>query len=80
VARFQNISGRAFQLEHVSEAALLSQFETATDPMQKSFAALMPGYAHGDAMNMASVVDTFGIRLGSVNDYARRVLAAAATT
>jgi uncharacterized protein YbjT (DUF2867 family) len=80
VARFQKISGKTFQIDYVSEATLLSQFETATDPTQKSFAALMLGYAHGDAMNMASVMDTFGIRLGSVNDYARRVLATAATT
>ena len=60
VARFERIGGRPFQLEHVPEPALLSQFQGATDSMQKSFAALMLGYLHGDAMNMAPVVDTFG--------------------
>jgi len=80
VARFEKISGRAFKLEHVSESALLSQFDGATDSMEKSFAALMLGYLRGDAMNMAPVVDTFGIKLTSVNDYAHHVLANAATT
>lgn len=42
--------------------------------MQKSFAGLMLGYAQGDAMNMAPVVDTFGIKLTAVDEYARRVL------
>jgi hypothetical protein len=80
VAHFEKISGRVFELEHVSELALLSQFDGATDPMQKSFAALMLGYLRGDAMNMASVVDTFGIKLTSINEYAHGVLANAATT
>jgi uncharacterized protein YbjT (DUF2867 family) len=78
VGRFEKIIGRPFQLEHVSESALVSQFEGATDSMQKSFAALMLGYSRGDAMNMAPVVDTFGIKLTSVNDYARGVLEKAA--
>jgi hypothetical protein len=78
VARFENISGRSFQLEHVSEPALLAQFHGATDSLQKSFAALMLGYSRGDAMDMASVVDAFQIKLTSVNDYAQSVLANAA--
>lgn len=79
VARFEEIKGRPFQVEHVSEQALISQFETATDPMQKSFTGLMLAYARGDAMNMASVVNTFGLKLTSVDDYAHRVLTNAAT-
>jgi uncharacterized protein YbjT (DUF2867 family) len=73
VARFERIGGRAFRLEHVSESALLSQFEGATDPLQKSFAALMLGYLHGDAMDMVPIVDTFGIKLTNLDDYARSV-------
>ena len=78
VARFERIAGRPFRLEHVPEAALRAQFEGATDSLQKSFAALMLGYLHGDAMNMAPVVDTFGIKVTSVNEYARGVLGKAA--
>jgi uncharacterized protein YbjT (DUF2867 family) len=80
VARFERIGGRPFKLEHVPEPALLSQFQEATDSMQKSFAALMLGYLHGDAINMAPVVDTFALKLSNVDDYARSVLARATTT
>jgi uncharacterized protein YbjT (DUF2867 family) len=74
VARFEKIGGRPFQLEHVPEQTLRAQFEGAADPMQKSFAGLMLGYLYGDAMDMAPVVNQFGIRLTSVDEYARRVL------
>jgi uncharacterized protein YbjT (DUF2867 family) len=79
VARFEKAGGRPFRLEHVPEAALRAQFDEATDPMQKSFAALMLGYLNGDAMNMTSVVDTFGIRLTSIDEYAAGVLGKPAT-
>jgi uncharacterized protein YbjT (DUF2867 family) len=78
VARFERIAGRVFQVEHISEETLLAQFAGAADSMQKSFAALMLGYAHGDAMNMAPVVDTFGIRLSTIDEYAHSVLGRAA--
>jgi uncharacterized protein YbjT (DUF2867 family) len=74
VARFERICGRPFRLEHVPESVLRSQFEGATDSLQKSFAALMLGYLYGDAMNMAPVIDTFGIKLTSVTEYAQNVL------
>ncbi len=79
VARFERIGGTPFKLEHVPEPLLRSQFQQAADSLQKSFAALMLGYLHGDAMNMAPVVDKFAIKLTSVDDYARSVLARAAT-
>jgi uncharacterized protein YbjT (DUF2867 family) len=79
VARFERIGGRPFRLEHIPEAALLGQFEGATDSLQKSFAALMLGCAHGDAMDMAPVVSTFGIKLTTVDEYAYSVLGKAAT-
>jgi len=78
VARFEKIAGRPFKLEHVPERTLRTQFEEATDSMQKSFAALMLGYVYGDAMNMAPVVEQFGIKLTSVEEYARSVLGNAA--
>jgi hypothetical protein len=80
VAIFERVSGRQFQVEHVPEPTLLSQFEGATDPMQKSFAALMLGCLRGDAMDMAAVVARFGIELTSVDDYARGVVATEPTT
>lgn len=74
VARFETIGGRRFRLEHISEQALRAQFEGAIDPLQKSFAALMLGYSHGDAMDMTRVIETFGIKLSPVDDYARSVM------
>lgn len=78
MGRFEKIIGRPFKLDRVPESALLGQFEGATDSLQKSFAALMLGYSRGDAMNMPPVVDTFGIKLTTVNDYAHGVLGKAA--
>jgi hypothetical protein len=40
----------------------------------------MLGYARGDAIDMAPAVDTFGIKLASIDDYARAVLGNAAST
>ena len=80
VARFERIGGTPFKLEHVPQPALRAQFQGATDSMQKSFAALMLGYANGDAIDMAPVVEKFAIKLSSVDDYARSVLARAAAT
>ena len=74
VARFEKIGAKPFQLEHVPEQALRAQFDRATDPMQKTFAGLMLGYLYGDAIDMAPVVDQFGIQLTSVDEYARGVL------
>lgn len=75
VSRFEEIGGKKFRLEHVPEETLLSQFESATDSMQKSFAGLMLGYLHGDTINMAPVVEEFGVeKLTTVNEYARGVL------
>jgi uncharacterized protein YbjT (DUF2867 family) len=74
VARFEKIGGRPFQLEHVPEQTLRAQFDGAADPMQKTIAGLMLGYLYGDAIDMAPVVDQFGIQLTSVDEYARGVL------
>jgi uncharacterized protein YbjT (DUF2867 family) len=79
VDRFERIGGRPFKVERVPEPVLVSQFQEATDPMQKSFTALMLGYSHGDAIDMAQALNTFGLKLSSVDDYARSVLARIAT-
>lgn len=78
VSRFEAIAGRQFKIEHVPEDALRAQFEQSTNSMEKSFAALMLGYSGGDAMAMGAVIEAFGLRLATVNDYARGVLAKAA--
>ena len=74
VARFEQIGGRRFKVEHVPEEALRAQFEAATDSLQKSFAALMLGYLYGDAMDVTPIQNEFGMKLTSIDQYARQVL------
>lgn len=74
VARFEQIGGRPFKLEHVPEQALRAQFEGATDPLQKSFAALMLMCSSGDAIDMRPVQEELGISLTNIDQYARSVL------
>jgi uncharacterized protein YbjT (DUF2867 family) len=74
VARFEEIGGRPFKVEHIPEEALRTQFEEATDPMQRSFAGLMLGYASGDAIDMTLIQREFGIKLMTIDQYARAVL------
>lgn len=74
VALFEKIGGKKFRVEHVPEEVLRGQFAAATDSMQKSFAALMLGYVYGDAMEMGTIQKEFGVRLKSVDEYAREVL------
>ena len=77
VALFEKAVGKPFRIEHIPEEALRAQFEQATDSLQKSFAALMLGYASGDAIDMAGVRKEFGIALTSVDQFAHAQLAAA---
>jgi uncharacterized protein YbjT (DUF2867 family) len=74
VARFEEIGGKPFKIEHIPEEALCTQFEEATDSMQKSFAGLMLGYAYGDAIDMTLIQREFGIKLTSIDQFARAVL------
>ena len=74
VARFEAISGRSFALEYVPEEVLRAQYDSASDSMNKSFGALMLGCAQGDEIDMGPVVQTFGLPLTSVDEYARAVL------
>ena len=74
VRTFEELSGHPIAREHVPEAALDAQWRSATDPREKSFAALMLGLAHGDPIDMSGTLATFPRHLTSVREYARRVL------
>jgi uncharacterized protein YbjT (DUF2867 family) len=77
VALFERVAARPFRIEHIPEEALRAQFEQATDSLQKSFSALMLGYASGDAIDMTGVREEFSIALTSVNQFAHSQLAPA---
>jgi uncharacterized protein YbjT (DUF2867 family) len=71
---FEAESGRRFELETISEAKLREQFDSANDPLEKSFAGLMLQYAQGDAIAMEGLLESIPVRLTSVREYARTVL------
>ena len=75
VRAFEAAGSKEIAVEHVPEAALREQFETAEDPMQKSFAALMLSYAAGDAIEMTDTLRIFPIPLTSVRDHVCQALA-----
>jgi uncharacterized protein YbjT (DUF2867 family) len=71
VRAFELAGGKPFELQFVPAAALEAQRDGATDPLQKSFAALMHNLATGMQVNTSGVQKAFpGIKLQSVKDYA----------
>jgi uncharacterized protein YbjT (DUF2867 family) len=62
--------GKPIAVQHVPEDALRGQFQSATDSLQKSFAALMLSYAAGDVIEMADTLRAFpGQQLKSVREH-----------
>jgi len=68
---FEELQGRKFDVEHVPEEALRQQRETASDPLQQSFAGLMLYYSRGDVIDMRDTLDKFSVQLSSVRDFAQ---------
>ncbi|HEX8766184.1 MAG TPA: NmrA family NAD(P)-binding protein [Candidatus Acidoferrum sp.] len=70
VATFERALGKKAELEKVPLSALEEQHRSA-DPLQKTFAALMIGYAKGDVIHgSAETARSYGVTLHSVSDYA----------
>jgi len=68
---FEELRGKKFALEFVPLDVLEAQY-ASPDPLQKTFAALMLAYARGDVIpDSRSTAERYGIRLRSVEDYAR---------
>lgn len=57
-----------------SSGLVYAILDAATDPMQKSSAGLMLGYARHSEIDMASTLKTFPLTLRTVEGYARGVL------
>ena len=68
---FEQLQGRAFEIQHVPEEALLEQKETAADPLAQSFAGLMLYYAAGSVIDMRQTLKQLPVQLTSVKDYAQ---------
>jgi len=72
VAIFERIAGGAFEVTQVPVEAIHAQWSAATDPMEKSFAGLMLGYADGSPIDMTATLKAFPLQLASVKEYAQR--------
>jgi hypothetical protein len=72
---FEEASGKSFELNFVPTAALEAQRTTASDPLQISFATLMHDIAIGNLRgNPREAVDCFGLRLTTLEEYAKRAV------
>jgi uncharacterized protein YbjT (DUF2867 family) len=72
---FEAAGAAEIREEHVREAELESRMRAASDPLDKSFAALMLQYANGDTMDVTGTLELFPIPLTSVRDYVSAQLA-----
>jgi uncharacterized protein YbjT (DUF2867 family) len=68
---FEQVQGRAFEIQHVPDESLLEQKKTASDPLQQSFAGLMLYYSAGAVIDMRETLQEFPVQLISVKDYAQ---------
>jgi NADH dehydrogenase len=74
VAIFERVGGGVFEVTHVPVESIQAQWSAAVDPMEKSFAGLMLGYADGAPIDMTDTLKTFPLRLTSVTEYARHLV------
>jgi uncharacterized protein YbjT (DUF2867 family) len=69
---FQKRTNKEWKLNYVPIEFLQAQFQSATDSMQKTFAALMLGAAYGDDIPIDPIVQQLGMQLTSVEEFAER--------
>lgn len=75
VSIFEEISGRPFAKQFVPEEELEARKAAASNPIEKTFAALTLAAARGDIVDTTDTWEKFGLRPKSVRDYANTVLA-----
>ena len=77
VGIFEELTGRKFELEFVSEEQLIAAGAAATNPVERTCADLMLSAARGDAIDMGDTLRKFPIRLKSVREYAQNLTSGA---
>ena len=70
---FSETCGRPFETTHVPEEALRAEYDTAADPLGKSFASLMLQYASGCTMDPSETLSITPRTLMTVREYAVEV-------
>lgn len=71
---FERLRGAPMQVVHLPEAELEQRFSEATDPMARSFAALMIETARGSIVDSEAASKIISVRLTDVATYAERLL------
>jgi uncharacterized protein YbjT (DUF2867 family) len=66
---FKKAMGKTFEVTHIPPEALQALYDSATDPMRKSFIGLMLCYAEGSSMELSTIQKTFGVRLTPLKEY-----------
>jgi uncharacterized protein YbjT (DUF2867 family) len=72
IRAFEEAAGRAFQVQEIPERTLEAQWEGATDPVQRTFAALMLGAARGHDVPATDLLEKFPIKMTTVREFAER--------
>ena len=71
---FEDVGGKRFNVEHVPEEVLRSNFQAATDSTARTFAGLTLSYVDGERIPMQDILKMMPVRLRSIRDYANSVL------
>ena len=77
VRMFEAAGAGVSTTESIPTAALENQLETATDPLEQSFAGLMLQYAAGDPIDTTTSSQLFPFQMTAVRDFITSQLAAA---
>jgi len=75
---FEEASGSTFEVQEVPTQALEAQNAAATDPVPKSFAALMLQLSRNDEIPMDATAREFGLKLRSVDEFVQESVSASA--
>jgi len=71
---FEEISGRTFEKQFVSEEMLKARKAAATNLVERTFADLILAAARGDTIDMRETFKKFSVRPRSVSEYAKTVV------
>ena len=74
VSQFEEVTGKKIDVRKVPLEALKEQKAAATDPLSKSFAGLMIGYANGTPIAMEKTLTILPVECTSVREYARSMM------
>src|SRR5918999_1915302 len=76
IRAFEEVAGRTFQIQEIPEQALEAQWQGATDPVQRTVAALMLAAARGHDVTTTELRKTFPIEMTTVREFAARTAGA----